>query len=457
MNAAPTVPRRVAFEALRRTFEDGAWTDRAFRAAADRAGLEGRERAQAQHLAYGAVQMRGREDAAIAELAGRELSRLDPPVVAALRLGLYELLFSGGSADHAAVDQAVELAKRAGAGPGSGLVNAVLRRAAAEREVLLEAGSDSDPEGAAARHSVPLWLAELWWRELGPAEALSLIAAANRPGEVAMRVNTLRADPAEVLAELRAEGAEAHRPAAPAPLAAEEILVLDGRAAAPVQSRIEAGVLVPHSRGSAAVVELLDPRPGERVLDLCAGPGVKSGQIAARLENSGEVVSVEIDPGRLAELERSMALLGADCVRAIHADAAEADFGEGFDRVLLDPPCSDLGTLASRPDARWRKSPELIAELAELQGRMLRRAASALRPGGTLVYSTCTISRAENEEPAAGLVEAAERGEVPSLRADHLGERFPGLTSVPDPRFLQVRPDRDRTSGFFLARFIGDD
>ena len=184
----PTPARRAAYETLRRVFEDGAWADRALRSAASRLGVDGRERAQAQALAYGAVQRRGTSDHFAALLAERRIERIDPPLRAALRLGLFELLWSEG-ADHAAVDQAVSLAKGPGGRRrGAGLVNAVLRRAARERDELLAGLGDDDPASAALMHSVPGWLADLWWEELGARDARSLLAAINTPAERAFRV-----------------------------------------------------------------------------------------------------------------------------------------------------------------------------------------------------------------------------------------------------------------------------
>jgi 16S rRNA (cytosine967-C5)-methyltransferase len=466
--------RLLAFETIRATFEQGAHTERAFRRAADVRRVGGRERAQAQRLAYGAVQRRGTIDAALSRLVDRSLRDLDPPVLAALRLGLYELLFADGTPDHAAVDQAVELAKRAGAAHASGLVNAVLRRAVREREVLTESllGDDSTPEAAASAHSAPLWLARMWWDELGPESARSLLAACNEPGEHAFRVNTLVTDRDAVLAKLRDAGIDAAAAASGAPyppaagekrtgsewpLAVPETIVISGRTGAAVPELVMAGELTPQSRASAAVVELLDPRPGEHVLDLCAGPGIKTGQIAARMGDRGEVISVENDPERAKEVAGQARRLGLRGVTVIEADAGAAGMAPGFDRVLVDPPCSDLGALASRPDARWRKSPKAIGRLAEEQVLLLRRGVEALRPGGTLVYSTCTISRRENEGQVAALVAAAEAGEVPALNVDDLGALAPSLASEVDSRCLQVRPDRDCTTGFFICRLSRDD
>lgn len=446
--------RALAFATLRATFEDGAFTERAFRAEADRLDLDGRDRAQAQRLAYGAVQRRGTSDVAIERLAGRSTRLLDPPVLAALRLGLYELLFADATPDHAAVDQAVELTKAGGVAHASGLVNAVLRRAGRERAELTTAllGDDSTPAAAAVAHSAPPWLAEMWWEELGPEAARATLAACNERAEVAMRVNGLRGDREAMLARLAEAGVEAQAPDAAWPLAAPEEIVIAGRTGGAVPEAITSGELTPQSRGSAAVVEVLDPHEGEHVLDLCAGPGIKTGQIAERMKNRGEVISVELDPDRAAEVAAQAQRLDLRCVTVIEADATEATFPSTFDRVLLDGPCSDLGTLASRPDARWRKSPRTIERLTAVQDQLLRNAAAMLRPGGALVYSTCTISRRENEDRIAALLRASKAGDAPPLELDDLGALAPDLASPAEPRTLQLRPDRDRTTGFFIAR-----
>ncbi len=446
--------RAIAFEAVRATFEQGAFTELAFREMAAESQLTGRERAQAQRLAYGTVQRRGTSDAAIERLAERPPRLLDPPVLAGLRLGLFELLFADATPDHAAVDQAVELVKAAGAAHASGLVNAVLRRASREREALTASllGDDSTPEAAAVAHSAPLWLAQMWWRELGPGGARSLLAACNEPAELAMRVSLLRLSRDTVLRALREAGVEAREAPAGWPLATPEAIVFAGRTGESAPILVAAGDLTPQSRGSAAVVEVLDPREGEHVLDLCAGPGIKTGQIAARMGDRGEVISVELDPARAAEVATQARRLGLRSITVIEADAAEIEMAPGFDRVLLDAPCSDLGALASRPDARWRKSPQAIERLVEVQRSALRGAARVLRPGGVLVYATCTISRRENEDQIAALLDASRAGEVPPLDLEDLGARARGLASPLNSRCLQLRSDRDRTTGFFICR-----
>jgi 16S rRNA (cytosine967-C5)-methyltransferase len=443
-------------------FEQGAWADRVLSAGAGRHKLDPRQRAQAQRLAYGAVQRRGTSDHLIAHFAARDVDRLDPPVRAALRLGIYELLHSASAPDHASVDQAVELARsgvladHAGAGrradAAAGFANAVLRRVATEGDAVVAELDDSTPEGAAVVHSYPEWLARQWWEELGPAGTRALMAAMNAPAETAFRVNTILLDADEALKEILTTEPGVRRSQAEPPLAPSDALIVEGQVGDGLGRRITAGELVPQARGSQAVVALLDPRPGERILDLCAAPGIKTAAIAARLRNQGEIVAVELDRGRARRLRELCRRLGVECVRVVEGDAAKADFSAGYDRILVDPPCSDLGTLASRPDARWHKSRPLIERLAPIQASILARAARALRGGGTLVYATCTISAAENEGNAERLL-----AREPGLRAEDLGATYPGLASERDSRFLQTRPDRDRTDGFFIARFTRTD
>ncbi|HEX2388066.1 MAG TPA: transcription antitermination factor NusB [Solirubrobacterales bacterium] len=443
--SVPTPARRVAYETLRRVFEEDAWADRSLRAAAVRLGLEGRERAQAQALAYGAVQRRGTSDHFIALLSGRSVKRIDPALRAALRLGLYELLYGSGDADHAAVDQAVALAKgRGGRRRGAGLVNAVLRRAAREREGLLAGLGDADPARAAIAHSVPVWLAELWWEELGADGARSMLAAVNAPPERALRANGLRGDRAAALRALTDAGVEAGAPDPGRPPAPRESIVVTGGRRGSVEELVAAGLLVPQSRASALVAEVLAPRPGERILDLCAGPGIKSGQIAAALGGEGAgLVAVERDPGRARELREMLDRLGAGAATVEEGDAAAPRAPGSFDAVLVDPPCSGLGTLASRPDARWRRRPEQIEVMAANAARILARGLEAAGAGGRVVYSTCTISRRENEAVVSGSgASFRDLGAEPGLGA---------LAASTDRRLVQTRNDRDGTDGFFVA------
>jgi 16S rRNA (cytosine967-C5)-methyltransferase len=401
-----TPARRAAYAVVRRVLAEGAWADRALHGEAR--DLSPRDRALAKQLAFGTVQRRLTLDHVIDE---RTKGRLEPGVRAALQLGLFQLLFLDRVAEHAAIAEAVELAKPS---PGHRVVNAVLRRVQREGAQL---PSDETLRGAAIRHSHPEWLVAMWTKALGPEEARALLAANNEPSERALRVNPLvDFDLSDVPG--RREG---------------DTIVVEGAFDALAHPGYAAGAFTPQSRASQMVAPLVGPRPGERVLDLCAAPGGKATHLAALVGRGGELVAVERNPRRAAALQRVVERLRAgSIVRVQTGDAAEPRDDGPFDAVLVDPPCSGLGTLQGRPDLRWRARPEAIDELAELQLRILATGAAALKPGGALVYCTCTISPAENEQVV---------------------ERF----LAGDARFVlersaQTLPHRDATDGFFFAR-----
>ncbi len=423
-SAATIAPaRRCAYTVLRRVFERGAYADRALHAEA--AELDPRDRALAMRLAYGAVQRTGTLDYVIEQLAERPAGRLEAPLLAALRLGLYELLYLRGAPDYAVVADAVELAKTHGRA-GHGLVNAVLRRAAREGpDTLLGSLGDETPQRAAIKHSHPEWIAQLWWDALGAEQARALLGSDNEPGELALRANTLVTDTPTLAGELPV--ATDTDPLLPEALIPREPFDVHG------SELWQRGAFLAQSRAAMLVARVLDPSPGERVLDLCAAPGGKSTHLAALMHARGELLAVERDKRRAGALVRTAQRLRATNVRVEVADARiERPGGPAFDRVLVDPPCSGLGTLQARPDLRWRVTPDAIDEMARAQARILAAGARVLRPGGVLVYSTCTISPTENERLIAAFLDSH-----PQFGLDDS---------------LLTLPHRDRTSGFFIAR-----
>ncbi len=437
--SAPIAPaRRCAYAVLRRVFEQGAYADRALQAEALK--LDARDRALTMRLAYGAIQRRATLDHVIERLAGRPSARLDAPVLAALRLGLYELLYLDGAPDHAVVADCVELAKT-GRSSAYNLVNAVLRRATREgAAALIGALREDTPEQAAIAHSHPQWLARLWWDYLGSGDARALMVADNEPGELALRVNTLCATPAAVAAEL---GVPTHTdPELP------EALVLEGPFDLHGSDLWESGAVLAQSRAAMLVARALDPQPGERVLDLCAAPGGKSTHIAALMGDEGEVVAVERNRARGAEMVATARRLKAHSIRVKLADAITArPEGSVYDRVLIDPPCSGLGTLQARPDLRWRVTAENIEQLAKIQMAILDAGAQALRPGGMLVYSTCTISAQENERQIERFLNRNSHFALDDLSNEQQSHIHPSMSEA-----LLTMPHRDHTAGFFIAR-----
>jgi 16S rRNA (cytosine967-C5)-methyltransferase len=406
----PTISpaRAAAFDVLLRVFEDAAYADRAFRSAA--ADLDERDRALAQRLAFGAVQRARTLDHAIESLGRRPLRRLDPPVRAALRLGAYQLGFVDGVPRYAAVNESVELVRRAGLERAVAFTNAVLRRVAEGIALLLDALPEATPTEAALKHSYPDWMAETWWRDLGSDGALGLMYALNEPGQPVVRLVRGEVDGTP----------DAEIPGAWHVDRIDEAALAEGR-------------VWPQSAASQLVGLAVGAREGERTLDLCAAPGGKATMLA------GEVTAVEVNAARARELEATARRLGAANVRVVVADgrALPAEHSD-FDRALVDAPCSGLGVLNRRPDLRWRAEP-----LPELQLELLRAAAERVRPGGTIVYSVCAINADESEAvvDASGLeVDASLADEWPQFR--HAGRS----------EFLQTLPHVHGTAGFFVAR-----
>jgi len=430
--------RRVAFAVIRRTFEQDAYADRALHAEAGE--LDPRDRALATRLAFGTIQRRATLDHVVEKLAQRPASRLEPPVLAALRLGLFQLLFLDAVPAHAAVDESVELAKAHGR--GAGLVNAVLRRATREGAELLDELDDETPERAAVLHSHPGWLVSMWWDELGAQETRALLRADNEPSELALRANALVTSATDLAAKLPVPTRPAR--ALPEGLVAEE--PFDAHAS----ELWREGAFTPQSRASMIVARVVDPQPGERVLDLCAAPGMKTTHLAALMEGQGQVVAIERHEGRAAALRRTCERLHAPNVDVRVDDAGRPPTEAGFDRVLVDPPCSGLGTLRSRPDLRWRASEASIGDLAAEQARVLEAAARHVVAGGVLVYSTCTLSRTENDDAIEAFVSGHADFELQNIAGP--GSDLAAWQHPRMPGCLLTLPHRDATDGFFVAR-----
>jgi 16S rRNA (cytosine967-C5)-methyltransferase len=404
--------RAVAFRVLRRVFEDGAYADRALRSAST--ALDDRDRALARRLAFGAVQRRRTLDHAIEVLGRRPVHKLDPPVAAALRLGAYQLAFMDGVPRYAAVNESVELVRRAGLERAVSFANAVLRRLAEGARALCEALPETTAHEAALRHSYPDWIAETWWVELGPDEARGLMAAQNEEPETAVRLVRGTIDGRE----------DPEIPGAWVVDRVDEHALAEGR-------------IWPQSRASQLVGLAVGSQPGERALDLCAAPGGKATMLA------GDVDAVEVDENRADALRDTAGRIGADRVRVVHADGRRLPPElTGYDRALVDAPCSGLGVLASRPDLRWRATP-----LPQLQLDLLRAAVDRTRAGGMVVYSVCTINAAESEDVVDAVV---ADGAVAVDGA--LGDEWPKYRHRRRPEFLQMLPHLHGTSGFFVAR-----
>lgn len=440
----PVSPARAAaWQALLRLRSGGGRFDDTAAALPELDGLSARDRALATELVMGTVKRRGSVDAVLAAFMRARISRTDPRVMEALRLAAFQLLFLDRVPAYAAVDDAV--AQVAALGTRTrGFVNAVLRRVADEGRARFAALAEG--EGARAwsvRYSCPEWMVRVLRRDVGDAVAARFLAAACEPPERCLRVNALRGDAAAASAALEAAGYTVRGvPGLP------DALLYDGpplERSAPFQD----GLVTAQSRGSqvAGLAAAASLAAGAAVLDVCAAPGTKTAQLAAALPRA-RLTAVDVDEGRLEITRANLARLGAGRVAVVAGDALGLpdSFHAAYDGVLLDAPCSGLGTLASRADLRWRRREADVARLAQLQRRLIRAAAACVRPGGVLTYAVCTLPRAETVGVVDALLE--ERG----WSLDDLGAVWPQVRHPDSGACLLLMPPDHGSSGFFVAR-----
>ena len=410
-------PRRLAWSVLQ-AVAAGAYADTALERALKDSSLPPRDRALATDLAYGAIRQRALLDGWITAHGRLPAERQPPKLRWLLHVGLYQLLFLQRVPASAAVSTTVQLAREGGLERLAPVVNGLLRNVQRQREALAADPNLVDPQpwhglplpedpaaSLALRQSLPLWLAQelLSWQPPDAVEGFAL--ASNTPPPLDLRVNSLRTDRATLQAQL----AEAGLRAAPLPDLPEGLTLLDR----PGDLRALPGYAEGHwsvqDRQAQRIVLLLDPQPGETLLDACAAPGGKATHCAERMANQGEVWAVDRSAARLQRLAINAERLGLNTLHPLATDAAtllaeQPSWRGRFDRILLDAPCSGLGTLARHADARWRQTPATITELETLQATLLAALAPLLAPGGRFVYATCTVHPRENQGQMAAFL-----------------------------------------------------
>jgi 16S rRNA (cytosine967-C5)-methyltransferase len=445
MERRPTA-REVALEVLHRVDADRAWSGAALRAALGRAGLRPADEAFATELVYGTLRHRAEVDWALGQALHRRLDSLPPRIRDVLRLGAYQLTFLSRVPARAACDETVELARRVGHRGTVSLVNAVMRRLAASPPAW-PAPADT-AEAIAVRCSHPEWLVARWIARFGPEDTRALCATNNETPPSWVRLNTLRGTISELAGRLSGLGLETE----PSPRLAEARRITAGAPDARGAAHA-AGLITAQDEASMLVARLVAPRPGEVVIDACAAPGGKTTHLAALMENRGRVLACDLTPQKLATVSRQCERLGVTCVETYVQDAARLGdrFPTAADRVLVDAPCSGLGVLRRRPEIRWRVRGEELPVIAARQVRVLAGAAAAVRPGGRLVYSVCTVEPEEGPEVVDAFLEGSRAFE-PAAIDDWLAASSRGGDIRPGrPGTAFLFPHRTGTDGFFVA------
>jgi 16S rRNA (cytosine967-C5)-methyltransferase len=449
--------RWAAFEALRAIHAGVVDAATALARARDRLADE-RDRALTTELVMGTLRWRGALDHLIIHYARRPLARIDPPVLDVLRIGLYQVLYLTRVPPRAAVDDGVEMVRKAGAPRAAGLTNAVLRAAARGRarppwpeppDAMTLETREAALDYLSITLSHPRWLVARWLDRHGFSVAADWARFNNTTAPLTLRVNTLRTTPAAVAAALRGRDVDT-RPAAFAP---DALIVTRGN---PLLTSPAIGHdFAVQDEASQLVAAFVNARPKERILDVCASPGNKTLALAGAMRDAGMLVAADLRQRRVALLCRTIAAGGARSVRIVRLDLSRPlPFCSLFDAVLVDAPCSGLGTIRRDPDIRWRRTAADLSRFADAQSRMLEEAAQVVRPGGRLIYATCSSEPEENDEVVDRFLGRRSEFRLSDPRVDRGGVPS-GVEAVLDDRgFLRTRPWAHGLEAFFAAMLV---
>lgn len=432
--------RDAAVDVLLRVFERGMRLDHALdRTLRRRADFSERGRRFLTQLAYGVVRHKTLCDHILEGLLRQPLGELPPPLLQVLRMGVFQALFCGNVTRPAMVHTSVDLARKRGNSGLARLANAILRKAPDSIEQARLPDAQADPaRRLAIEHSMPPWIVERWIDEHGLDTAARLCAASNEQAPAVLRVNTARIDLEALRARMARSGFVCEK-RTPVP---EELTLAEGASLA--RSKLfREGLFLLQDPASMLPPHLLEPQPGNRVLDLCAAPGGKTSHLA-QLAPDARILALELQPGRIATIRENFERLGLPMPGIVCGDGKRPPFDCEFDRVLVDAPCSGLGTLRRRPDLKWRMQPEAIKRLAREQARLLRSAIRHCTIGGLIVYAVCTFTRAETEN----LIEAILAGG--QVRPED-GPEWLAPWRI-RPGLYRILPLNGALDGFFLTR-----
>jgi len=440
--------REMALEVLKAVEEEGAYANLALNYILEKNRPGKLDRAFATELAYGVLRSLNTLDWVLGQFIKKPLSSQTPAVRNILRLGVYQLMFMDRVPPSAACNEGAEMARRYGHAGAVKFVNGVLRNVSRRKDgITFPPLADNPAKHISLKYSHPVWMVERWLGEFGIEETISLCRANNVPAPNTVRANTLRISRRELAESLRGEGLTVRETSfAPEGLKIEGFFSLGSLAA------FKEGLFQVQDESSMLAGIALAPAPGSTVLDACGAPGGKTTHLAQLMENRGEILAVDIHPHKLDLIKENSGRLGIAIIKELAGDARKLPerFSNWADFVLVDAPCTGLGVLRRRPDARWRKEPGQIAELAGLQAEILDGAACCVKPGGVMVYSTCTITREEN------------LGQVESFLSKHPDFKMEDLTALL-PReldydsslgrgYVQILPGWNEMDGFFIAR-----
>lgn len=438
--------REAALKVLYEVNEKGAYSNIALNRQLESGNLQGVDRAFVTELVYGVLKWKLTIDRTIQKFSSIRLKKISPWILNILRLGVYQLLYTSKVPESAACNESVRLAARHGHSASSGFVNAVLRNIARNRGNLKLTDDSNRAEYLSVKYSHPEWMVDKFMKLFGDEFTESLLDADNGIPDFSVRVNSLKTTAEQLVNGLALAGIEA----VPGKFGGEALILRNPSSVTRLEG-FKKGLFTVQDESSMLVGHVLDPRPGEFVIDACSAPGGKATHIAELMENRGTVLARDVFEHKVKLIEDTAVRLGINIIRAEVYDSTIPDpvYAGRADRILLDAPCTGLGILRRKPDIRWSRDIEDGKAITELQLRLINAAASCLKPGGILVYSTCTILPEENGQLVLRFL-----SENSAFSLDDITPYIPaGLAEyVKDRGMLQLYPNRDGVDGFFIAR-----
>ncbi len=440
--------REVALEIICRVHESKSYANLLLPKVLDRSSLSKRDKAFVTELTYGTLRRQGTLDWLLAQFSSRDLSKIPPKALDILRLGCYQLIFLTKVPARAACFESVELAKKFFHSGMAAFVNGLLRTVNRKKKELPWPDYEEDPLSfISIRFSHPMWLVKIWVENFGLEETRKLCEANNRRPRIGVRTNTLKISRDDLLKTLLDQGLKVKKSS----FTSEGLVMQEPRDVSALPPFKE-GLFFVQDEGSMVVSYVVSPQEGEVILDSCAAPGGKTTHLAQIMRDKGRIIAVDTSRSRLNLIEENVKRLGINMVEMVRGDATELDsiLTEQVDKVLVDAPCSGLGVLARRPDARWQKAPEQIERLSILQSKLLDSAAPFVKKGGVLVYSVCTITHQEGIEVIEGFLQSH-----PEFILDDAVPHLPASLRCEEPyKWVQLLPHKHGTDGLFIARML---
>lgn len=442
----PRAAREVALEVIHRVHKSGSYANLLLPKKLQESGLDTRDKAFVTELTYGTLRARGTLDWIIQQHSKQKIQKIPDLILDLLRMSVYQIFFMDVP-DHASINESVNIAKKHFHPGIPKFVNGLLRGIARSKDSLPWPDKEQDPaKYISLRYFHPLWMVKTWIEDFGVGGAQALCEANNRPPKLTIRVNTLKTTPEELAASLREAGWEV-APGQYLP----EALILKGGGDLTQLPQFKEGLFYVQDESSMITAHALDPQPGETIIDVAAAPGGKTTHMAQLMQNKGQIISVDINPNRVNLLKQNIQRLGITISLPLQADAMKlkAVIKKPVDRILADAPCSGLGVLSRRPDARWTKKPEQISELSQIQTDLLTAVADFVKPAGVMLYSVCTLSKQETRLVVERFLRIKEDFFIEDI-SPYLPEKI-----RPDVKegMIQLMPSIHGIDGLFFARF----